>query len=216
MNTIILIGRLTSDPELKFFSSGTAISKCTIAIDRSYKKDNQIVTDFIPIEIWGKQAEYAATCLQKGYLIAVSGSLHIDRYIDPTGNNKTFAKVIAKTITKLNVPKSSLGMLSSATNEYQDNLATNSDNDTTNQTNSDTHSNTNNEENAQSTASEGSTTNGQTNTNTNSKTNSSSNSTANCLSNSTTNSQVNSNTQTPADVDSYLANLIEQGDEIPF
>lgn len=212
MNTIILIGRLTSDPELKFFSSGTAISKCTIAIDRSYKKDNQIVTDFIPIEIWGKQAEYAATCLQKGYLIAVSGSLHIDRYIDPTGNNKTFAKVIAKTITKLNVPKSSLGMLSSATNEYQDNLTTNSDNDTTNQTNSDTHLNTNNEENAQSTASEGSTTNGQTNSNTNS----SSNSTTNGLNNSKTNSQVNSNTQTPADVDSYLANLIEQGDEIPF
>ncbi|ETJ39636.1 Single-stranded DNA-binding protein, partial [human gut metagenome] len=41
MNLVTLIGRLTADPELKFFSSGTAISKGTIAIDRSYKKDNQ-------------------------------------------------------------------------------------------------------------------------------------------------------------------------------
>ena len=45
MNLVTLIGRLTADPELKFFSSGTAISKGTIAIDRSYKKDNQTVTD---------------------------------------------------------------------------------------------------------------------------------------------------------------------------
>lgn len=73
MNLVTLIGRLTADPELKFFSSGTAISKGTVAIDRSYKKDNQTVTDFIPVEVWGKQAEYFATCFQKGYLIAVSG-----------------------------------------------------------------------------------------------------------------------------------------------
>ena len=65
MNLVTLIGRLTADPELKFFSSGTAISKGTIAIDRSYKKDNQTVTDFIPVEVWGKQAEYFSTCFQK-------------------------------------------------------------------------------------------------------------------------------------------------------
>ena len=106
MNLVTLIGRLTADPELKFFSSGTAISKGTIAIDRSYKKDNQTVTDFIPVEVWGKQAEYFATCIQKGYLVAISGSLHIDRYIDSDGNNRNFAKVIAHKIMKLNVPKS--------------------------------------------------------------------------------------------------------------
>lgn len=105
MNLVTLIGRLTADPELKFFSSGTAISKGTIAIDRSYKKDNQTVTDFIPVEVWGKQAEYFSTCFQKGYLIAVSGSLHIDRYVDSDGNNRNFAKVVVHKLMRLNVPK---------------------------------------------------------------------------------------------------------------
>ena len=105
MNLVTLIGRLTADPELKFFSSGTAISKGTIAIDRSYKKDNQTVTDFIPVEVWGKQAEYFATCFQKGYLIAVSGSLHIDRYVDSNGNNCNFAKIVVHKLMRLNIPK---------------------------------------------------------------------------------------------------------------
>ena len=105
MNLVTLIGRLTSDPELKFFSSGTAISKGTIAIDRSYKKDNQTVTDFIPVEVWGKQAEYFSTCFQKGYLIAVSGSLHIDRYVDSDGNNRNFAKIVVHKLMRLNIPK---------------------------------------------------------------------------------------------------------------
>lgn len=105
MNLVTLIGRLTADPELKFFSSGTAISKGTIAIDRSYKKDNQTVTDFIPVEVWGKQAEYFATCFQKGYLIAVSGSLHIDRYVDSDGNNRNFAKIVVHRLMRLNIPK---------------------------------------------------------------------------------------------------------------
>ena len=105
MNLVTLIGRLTADPELKFFSSGTAISKGTIAIDRSYKKDNQTVTDFIPVEVWGKQAEYFSTCFQKGYLIAVSGSLHIDRYVDSDGNNRNFAKIVVHKLMRLNVPR---------------------------------------------------------------------------------------------------------------
>ena len=105
MNLVTLIGRLTADPELKFFSSGTAISKGTVAIDRSYKKDNQTVTDFIPVEVWGKQAEYFSTCFQKGYLIAVSGSLHIDRYVDSDGNNRSFAKIVVHKLMRLNIPK---------------------------------------------------------------------------------------------------------------
>ena len=60
MNQVILIGRLTADPELKFINTGTAISKFTLAIDRTYTKNGASVTDFIPIEIWGKKAEYCA------------------------------------------------------------------------------------------------------------------------------------------------------------
>ena len=105
MNLVTLIGRLTADPDLRFINTGTAISKFTIAIDRSYRKDNQAVTDFIPVEVWGKQAEYFSTCFQKGYLIAVSGSLHIDRYVDSDGNNRNFAKIVVHKLMRLNIPK---------------------------------------------------------------------------------------------------------------
>ena len=109
MNSVTLIGRLTADPDLRFINTGTAISKFTIAIDRSYRKDNQAVTDFIPVEIWGKKAEYCATYIEKGCLIAISGSLHIDRFIDSTGNNRNYAKVVANSIMKLNTPNKNNG-----------------------------------------------------------------------------------------------------------
>ena len=116
MNSVTLIGRLTADPDLRFINTGTAISKFTIAIDRSYRKDNQAVTDFIPVEIWGKKAEYCATYIEKGCLVSVDGSLHIDRYVDSDGNNKTFAKVVANTITKLHSPNRSSDENNSGTN----------------------------------------------------------------------------------------------------
>ncbi|MBU5337268.1 single-stranded DNA-binding protein [Intestinibacter bartlettii] len=116
MNSITLIGRLTADPDLRFINTGTAISKFTIAIDRSYRKDNQAVTDFIPVEIWGKKAEYCATYIEKGCLVAVSGSLHIDRFIDSSGNNRNYAKVVANTIMKLNSPNKSDSSSSGDTN----------------------------------------------------------------------------------------------------
>ena len=109
MNSVTLIGRLTADPDLRFINTGTAISKFTIAIDRSYRKDNQAVTDFIPVEICGKKAEYCATYIEKGCLVAISGSLHIDRFIDSTGNNRNYAKVVANSIMKLNTPNKNNG-----------------------------------------------------------------------------------------------------------
>ena len=123
MNSVILIGRLTADPELRFFNTGVAISKITLAINRSYRKDSQVVTDFIPVEIWGKKAEYCATYIEKGCLVSVDGSLHIDRYVDSDGNNKTFAKVVANTITKLHSPNRSSDGNNSGTSKNSSNIS---------------------------------------------------------------------------------------------
>nr|WP_295676709.1 single-stranded DNA-binding protein [uncultured Intestinibacter sp.] len=140
MNSVTLIGRLTADPDLRFINTGTAISKFTIAIDRSYRKDNQAVTDFIPVEIWGKKAEYCATYIEKGCLVAISGSLHIDRFIDSTGNNRNYAKVVANSIMKLNTPNKNNGGNEINSSET---AVTNSGGDiTNNQTSSSTNSST--------------------------------------------------------------------------
>ena len=136
MNSVTLIGRLTADPDLRFINTGTAISKFTIAIDRSYRKDNQAVTDFIPVEIWGKKAEYCATYIEKGCLVAISGSLHIDRFIDSTGNNRNYAKVVANSIMKLNTPNKNNGG-----NEINSSETAVTNNKTSSSTNSSTTSN---------------------------------------------------------------------------
>ena len=128
MNQVILIGRLTADPELKFINTGTAISKFTIAIGRTYTKNGASVTDFIPIEIWGKKAEYCATYLGKGYLVAINGSLHIDKFIDNSGNSRNFAKVVASSVVKLNTPKSVSDTANTTTSD--DSNTTDSDNST--------------------------------------------------------------------------------------
>jgi len=102
MNNISLVGRLTRDPELKYFQSGTAKLTFSIAVDRDYKtKDGNKVTDYIPVEGLGKSAETWSNHLGKGRQVAIQGSMYVDRYTDDSGNNKTFTKVHAKSVEYL-------------------------------------------------------------------------------------------------------------------
>lgn len=139
MNHIILIGRLTADPELKFINTGVAISKFTIAINRGYKKDSNVVTDFIPIEVWGKKGEYCATYMEKGCLVAIEGSLYIDRYTDNLGQSKSYAKISASSVIKLNSSKNSVSNTSTNTSVDEN---TNTSPDTSTNTSLDTSSST--------------------------------------------------------------------------
>lgn len=107
MNNVVLVGRLTKDPELRCIpESGTAVATSTIAIDRDYqKKDGTKKTDFIPIEVMGKSAEYMANYLGKGRLVSIQGSIRVDNYQDQEGNKKTFTKVSAMRINSLDSNK---------------------------------------------------------------------------------------------------------------
>jgi len=91
-NRIVLVGRLVRDPELSYAKTGTALCKCSIAVDREFSSDNK--TDFIPIIAFAKTAETMNNFLHKGSLILVEGSLNIDQYQDREGQKKTFAKVV--------------------------------------------------------------------------------------------------------------------------
>ena len=75
LNRIILIGRLTKDPELRYTPSGVAVAKFTLAVDRNFKnQQGEKETDFINIVVWQKQAENVANYLLKGKLAAVEGA----------------------------------------------------------------------------------------------------------------------------------------------
>ena len=107
MNSVVLVGRLTKDPELRYIpNSGTPVATFTIAIDRDYKKkDGTKETDFIPIEIIGKAAEFCANYITKGRLVAIQGNLRVDRYQTQDGENKTFTKVSGRSVQALDYPK---------------------------------------------------------------------------------------------------------------
>ena len=103
MNNVVLVGRLTKNPELRYIpGSGTPVATFTLAIDRDYKnRDGSTTTDFIPVEIMGKPAEFCANYITKGRLVVVQGSIRVDRYETPNGEKRTFTKVSGRNIQAL-------------------------------------------------------------------------------------------------------------------
>jgi single-strand DNA-binding protein len=102
INHVILIGRLTRNAELKFTTNGTAVSKFSIAVNRSVKRgDNwESEANYFDIVLWGKQAESLNDYLLKGKQIAVDGELRQDRW-QQDGQNRSKVEVIASTIKLL-------------------------------------------------------------------------------------------------------------------
>lgn len=103
MNNVVLVGRLTKDPEVRYIpGSNTPVASFTIAIDRDYKnRDGSTTTDFIPIEVMGKPAEFCANYITKGRLVAVNGSIRVDRYETANGEKRSFTKVSCRTVQAL-------------------------------------------------------------------------------------------------------------------
>ena len=104
MNNIILTGRLTKNVEVRHIpTTGTLVASFTLAVQRDYiKKDGTRDVDFIPVETMGKLAEFCVNYLSKGRLVAVQGSLRVDRYQDKTTNEfRVFTKVSARSIQAL-------------------------------------------------------------------------------------------------------------------
>jgi single-strand DNA-binding protein len=99
MNKVVLIGRLTKDPELKYTpGNGTAVTTVNLAVDRRYNQDGKKEADFIPIVIWGKSAESTAQHMQKGLLMGVSGRIQARSYEAKEGGRRYVTEVIAEEI----------------------------------------------------------------------------------------------------------------------
>lgn len=109
LNRVVLIGRLTKEPDLRYTPSGTAVAKLTIAVDRRQVKDREKEVDFIDIVAWQKQAENCANYLVKGQLIAVDGRLQIRSYEDNQGIRRKAAEVVAETVKFLSKPNNQGG-----------------------------------------------------------------------------------------------------------
>ena len=97
MNSIILIGRLTKDPDLRYTQAGKAVCSFTLAVDRPYSGDKK-EADFINIIVWNKVGENCAQYLSKGRKVAVQGRLQIRNYEDDKGQRRYITEVVANSV----------------------------------------------------------------------------------------------------------------------
>ena len=86
MNSIIIKGRLTKDPELRYTQSDTAVCTVNVAVDRPYSKDKE--TDFFTVVFWRQTAEFVSKYFSKGQEILVQGEMQSRKYEDKEGNNR--------------------------------------------------------------------------------------------------------------------------------
>jgi single-strand DNA-binding protein len=93
MNHIVLIGRLTRDPELRYTPNGVAVANFDLAVNRPGSKEKEV--DFIRIIAWQKTAENCANYLKKGRQVAIEGRLQIRSYDDKDGQKKQITEVVA-------------------------------------------------------------------------------------------------------------------------
>jgi len=94
VNKVVLIGRLTKDPELRFTpGSGAAVTSLTLAVDKFVNGEKQ--ADFVPVVIWGKQAEATANYMSKGSQVAISGRIQTRSYDAKDGTKRYVTEVVA-------------------------------------------------------------------------------------------------------------------------
>ena len=100
LNRIILMGRLTRDPELRHTQSGTAVASFSLAVDRDFKSRDggERTTDFIDIVAWRNTAEFASKYLTKGRMAVVEGRLQLRDWTDRDGNKRRSAEVVADNV----------------------------------------------------------------------------------------------------------------------
>jgi single-strand DNA-binding protein len=106
LNRVILIGRLTADPELRYTPSGVPVASFRLAVDRQFKSQGgERETDFINIVAWRKSAEFAANYLTKGRLISVEGRLQVRQWTTNDGQRRTSYDIVADNIQGLDRPR---------------------------------------------------------------------------------------------------------------
>ena len=99
LNKIIIMGRLTRDPELRRTGSGTAVTSFSLACDRDFKSQSgDKETDLIEVVAWKNTAEFVSKYFGKGRMAVVDGRLQIRDWTDKAGNKRTTAEVVADNV----------------------------------------------------------------------------------------------------------------------
>lgn len=98
MNTVIMIGRLTKDPEVSYANSGTTIGRFSIAVDRRFKREGEPTADFFNCVTFGKQADFVEKYLKKGTKIAIVGEIQNNNYTNKDGQKVYSTQIMVNQI----------------------------------------------------------------------------------------------------------------------
>lgn len=99
MNKVVLLGRLTSDPTVRYTQTGKVVAQFILAVDRPFKDaQGNKETDFIPVVLWGKAAELVGNSCQKGHRLIVEGRLQIRSYDAKDGTKRWVTEIIANSV----------------------------------------------------------------------------------------------------------------------
>lgn len=96
MNKVVLIGRLTADPDIRHTQSGKCVASYRLAVDRAFKSDGQPEADFINCVAWGKSGEFCQKYLHKGMKIALEGRIQTGSYTKDDGTKVYTTDVIVE------------------------------------------------------------------------------------------------------------------------
>ena len=109
-NRVILIGRLTRDPELRYTASGLAVTTFSIAVDRFQKNEQgERQTDFFRCKAWRQKAEFVQQYIQKGRLVAVEGRIELSEYTAQDGTRRSAVDIICDGVETLEAPRDGVG-----------------------------------------------------------------------------------------------------------
>ncbi|MCL2002883.1 MAG: single-stranded DNA-binding protein [Oscillospiraceae bacterium] len=98
LNKIILMGRLTREPELRTTQSGISVTTFSLAVERDFQRGEERQTDFIDIVAWRGTADFVHKYFRKGQLVAVTGRLQSRKWEDKEGNKRTSFEVVAEEV----------------------------------------------------------------------------------------------------------------------
>ena len=98
MNKVVLVGRLTRDPEVRYSqgNNATAVARYTVAVDRRFKRDGEPTADFIPCVVFGRSAEFAEKYFRQGLKVVVSGRIQTGSYTNKDGNKVYTTDVVVE------------------------------------------------------------------------------------------------------------------------
>ena len=105
LNRVVLIGRLTKDPELRYTPNGISVTQFKLAVERPYKNDGEKEVDYIPVVTWRQSAEACANYLKKGRLTAVEGRIQVRSYDNNEGKRVYVTEVLADNVRFLESSK---------------------------------------------------------------------------------------------------------------